>query len=520
MTDFDRLVDDALARLWQTDPVAASFAGERDYDSRLPEAGASAIADERAALAALGERLQTTAVPPSLEARIDARYVRTYVEQTGAELTHRPRTHNPAWYTGEAAFGLIALLSRERDERDDDALAARLAAIPDFFGAARSNLSGRDIPRAWVARAAGEADAIVRLLRSGLPLHPWAEPDGRQVERAVFAVERFKATLTSHADADPACGRDALAALMRRVHGLRESPAELEARATRAYDEALARLEESAAALDRDRSWREQLASLAAVVPAPESTLDEFARWHARALADARELVTSAGAYELSFEAVPPWAAAVAAELYFLWYRSPAARHPGRGSRYYVDGEPSVSTIKLVHAVHHGSIGHHTQNAYARGADSRFARIAGTDGASALTLLSAGTMVEGWACYAEDLLLEVPDFYSASERLQCEYFTLRNIACCLADVRMHAGTWSVEDVRRFYRDDVGFTPSRVVAETTRNSMFPGSRLMYWVGSTEIAAMRARSPLATRAFHDALLTHGSVPLAWLRDELAA
>ena len=173
-----------------------------------------------------------------------------------------------------------------------------------------------------------------------------------------------------------------------------------------------------------------------------------------------------------------------------------------------------------MHAVHHGSIGHHTQNARAREAASRFGRIAGTDGASGLALLSAGTLVEGWACYAEDLMAELPDFYTPLERLQLEYFTLRNIACCLADIRLHAGIWSPGEMQRFYRDDVAFAPSRIVSETTRNSIFPGSRLMYWTGTAAIAELRARSPLSPRAFHDRLLSFGSAPVAWIAAEFDA
>ncbi len=113
---------------------------------------------------------------------------------------------------------------------------------------------------------------------------------------------------------------------------------------------------------------------------------------------------------------------------------------------------------------------------------------------------------------------EIDDFYTPLERLQLTYFELRNIGCCLADLRLHLGTWSLEDMRAFYRDDVGFAESRIWSETTRNSMFPASRLMYWTGSQQIAALRAESTLEARAFHDRLLSYGSTPVAWIADEL--
>ena len=522
MSAFDGLVDDALSLLWETNPVAASFAGEMSYDAGLPDSGAAACADERRKLDALSQRLEYAASPDGAAARIDSRFVRVLVDQTRAELAVRPRVHNPAWYTGEAAFGIIALLLRPDELRNDEALGTRIAAIPDFFAGGRAHLDGRPLPRAWVERARTETAALVRLLREGLGRHPRAPFDNPQgIESAIDATERFAAALeTCTNDADPACGGAYLTDLMQRVHGLTETPAELERRAAAAFDAALAELEESAARLDPARTWQEQLAFLATFAPPPGETLAAFAAWNARALDDASDMLSPASDYALTFAPLPDWAHAVAHELYFLWYRSPAARHPGRGSVYWVDGEPNTAAIKLIHAVHHGSIGHHTQNARARDAASRFARIAGTDGASALALLSAGTMVEGWACYAEDLMAEVPGFYSPAERLQLEYFTLRNIACCLADIRLHAGIWSLAEMQRFYREDVAFAPSRIIAETTRNSMFPGSRVMYWVGTTQIAALRARSALTARVFHDRLLSFGSAPVAWIADEFEA
>jgi uncharacterized protein (DUF885 family) len=45
-------------------------------------------------------------------------------------------------------------------------------------------------------------------------------------------------------------------------------------------------------------------------------------------------------------------------------------------------------------------------------------------------------------------------------------------------------------------------------------------LMYWIGTTQIAALRARSRLPARALFDRLLSLGSAPVAWLAEELAA
>ena len=530
MNDFEGLVDDFLAMHWEYHPVDASFAGARGFDAVLPPADAGVVARERSRLQALAERVERTAVPSDVAARLDAKLMRAQLVAARAALDERPRQRNPAWYTGEVAFGLIALMLPDAVAREPRDFVARLGAIPDFLADAARHLAGAAAPADWVRRARQEVDAIRRLLATGLPQHPLAAcVPSATATMADAALERFDVQLARLPDTDPACGSAYLALLVRDVHGLARTPATLERQAQDAYDAALAALREAAARLDARRDWREQLAALAEAGPDSAEVLPTYRAWHARAIVDGAAFVSPAHDYELDYEYLPLWAQDVAADLYFLFYRSPAPYAAGSGSTYWVappgDSPQSdrrvqnTAAIKAIHAVHHGSIGHHTQNARARSAGSRLARLAGTDCAAGIMFLGGGTMVEGWACYAEDLLAEVPGFYSDVERLQLAYFRLRNIACCLADIRLHVGAWSLDEMRRFYRDEVGFAPSRIWSETTRNSMFPASRLMYWTGTTQIEALRATSSLPTKAFHDALLAFGSVPVAWIAEELA-
>jgi uncharacterized protein (DUF885 family) len=146
-------------------------------------------------------------------------------------------------------------------------------------------------------------------------------------------------------------------------------------------------------------------------------------------------------------------------------------------------------------------------------------RIGGTDCAAGIAFLSAGTMVEGWACYAEDLLLETDDFYTPAEMLLLKQYERRNAASVLVDINLHRGTWSLDDAMRFYRDEAGFAPQRVASEVTRNSMFPASRLMYQTGVEAIRSLRRDWRGSTRSFHDTLLGYGHVPVAAAAAEMA-
>ncbi|KQR01045.1 DUF885 family protein [Deinococcus sp. Leaf326] len=530
MTSPSALVDRYLAFHGQFRPVDLTFMGLPGHDHRLPPAGPDVAAQEGAALETLQAELEQVLASPASRTpgeQTDLRLLDGQLRHLRAELDRAPRFRNPAWYTGEAAFGLISLLLPRPDGSAQEVqvgLQGRLEELPRFFGEAAEQLVQAALPADWSTRAAQEARALARFLSEEL----WLHPDVTRVPALVAAAERGAAAalhlagrlqgeLSGQPDVPVACGEAHLELLMRQVHGLPFGPREALARAEAAFMRLSDELTEDARAFGQD--WREVLRGLDAVRPEPATLVATYEYWHRQALeaAEANGLVTGAQDYDLTFTPMPAWARQVSRELYFLFYRSPAAARAGQGSVYWVVEDeplPSVSFIKLVHAVHHGSVGHHTQNAFARRAESRLARLGGTDGALGLVFLSSGTAVEGWACYAEDLLLEAPGFYTPEEALMLKSFERRNAACCVADLRLHMGDWSLEDMRDYYRAEVGFPEARVWGESTRNSMLPATRLMYWLGTEQIRALRAASPGHPRAVHDWALSHGHAPIHWL------
>jgi uncharacterized protein (DUF885 family) len=249
--------------------------------------------------------------------------------------------------------------------------------------------------------------------------------------------------------------------------------------------------------------------------------------WDVQAVAQGAALVTPAQEYDLDYRWMAPCFRKISQPLYFLFYRSPPGLNPGAGSVYWVTppGEDeaaflrgnNTAMVKTIHSVHHGSVGHHTQNTRARAAQSRLARIAGTDCALGLAFLGSGTLIEGWACYVEDLLMEAPGFYTPEEILLLKQFERRNAASVLVDIKLHLGDWSLEEAMAFYRE-AGFAAARVEGEVVRNSMLPGSRLMYWLGVEGIKSLRQRWKGDTLGFHDQLLSYGHMPLAWISEEM--
>jgi hypothetical protein len=515
-------------------PVDGSFMGRLDCDALLPRADRNAAADEQRAIAAL---LCDAAVAPETSAgeRLD-KHIAT-AELRVAAASPRTRYANPAWYSGEAAFAILGLLLPQSAPLAADALQARLLALPDFLadGAARLREVGA-APRGWIARAQREAAVLACFLRGDLVsftsalLDGWGATGQSAAIAAAAALERYGADLTGLPDRDPAVGAEFLDLVVREQHGLGTTEGLLAA-ASAAFERLGAELVEDAARLTPGSTWPEAIAALAESTPAADGVLAAYRDWHERATRSADEagLVTPERTYGLEYRLLDAPFRRIAPETYFLFYRSPPALRPGAGSVYWVSppGEDlraylraqHVAVLKTTHTVHHGSLGHHTQNARARRAPGVLAPIAGTDCASGIAMLSAGTMVEGWACYAEDLLREAGGFFAGAELLLLKQNERRNAASVLVDVKLHRREWTLAEAARFYRDEAGFPPSRVAAEVNRNSMFPGSRLMYWAGVEAIKTLRRASPLPARLFHDTLLGFGHVPIAAAAAELA-
>lgn len=526
------LVDRFLAQHWRTHPVDATFMGDQAHDHLLPPVGADVLSDEQTALAALLADVTATAEPEELGHRLDRRMLIAELQvqlRLGAE---RPRFDNPAWYTGEAAFGIVSLLLPQSLPVREAALIARLEAVPAFLSAAASYLSGRKASRGWTERAQREALAMAEFLTVDLVLHESYDP--RWAVPAVAAAAAFHSFATSIADlphADPVAGEELLGFLMATQHGLALTPRGAIAEAEAAFAHLGDEMEAMARAIDPNKTAAEILAALSAERPpnveaafASYGAIDQVARNAARG-----RLMTPAEGYGLDYRFMAPCFRKLSQSLYFLFYRSPPALNPGQGSVYWVTppgadeaaflAANTPATVKTIHSVHHGGVGHHTQNARARVAASRLARLAGTDCAMGLAFLGAITLIEGWACYVEDLMLEAPGFYSPAEALLLKYYERRNAASVLVDAKFHAGIWSLEDAMAFYRDKAGFAPSRVAGEVVRNSIFPGSRLVYWLGVEGIKALRKRWRGDTLSFHDTLLSFGHVPLAWIGEEMA-
>ena len=475
-------------------------------------------------------------------AALDAELARANLEVRIAEtesLFFHDR--NPALWTGEAIFGCVSLMIRDFAPVAErlPALRVRLGAIPAFLAEMRRVIVG-PIPARWRERAQRECGAAQQLFGAGLT--EWLALTGTtgltagdtEIAGACEAFSEAAKWLDAREDADAggySCGEALLGTLLRRGHFCDTDPHALLARAIEAMDEASATL--AGALTPFNGSW----AAAQTAMAADRATVTDYYGAFERRWREIREGVTSRDAvtwpdWPIRYVPMPMWARTVAPQLYWLFYRSPAPFDPYAVYDYVVTPidasmPPEVqaarlsawnhSTITLNHIVHHGGVGHHVQNWHARyRSASRIGAVAAVDAASRIGMFLGGSMAEGWACYATGLAEEL-GLLSPLETISERHTGVRLVARAIVDLRLHLGNWSFAECVHYYETCVGMSPEVAVAETSKNSMFPATALMYWLGTQGILDLRARHRLvrgrefSLRAFHDELLSRGAIPV---------
>lgn len=197
----------------------------------------------------------------------------------------------------------------------------------------------------------------------------------------------------------------------------------------------------------------------------------------------------------------------------------------GASSRYeppQADGTPGVYRISLLRpggttrseaeitAFHETWPGHHLQIAYAQ-------RIRNAH--PLLQLMFNSGFAEGWARYAESLSEEAGLYQTEYAKLQRRAWPARGM---VVDPGIHAFGWTREQAIKFIMEAGRDTEQTAANLVDRIAAIPGQLTAYDSGAQEFFALRReaeaalRSKFDLRAFHDALLSRGTIPLPMLRE----
>jgi uncharacterized protein (DUF885 family) len=195
----------------------------------------------------------------------------------------------------------------------------------------------------------------------------------------------------------------------------------------------------------------------------------------------------------------------------------PAPLDAHRGGYYWVNTYALESRpLYVIPALtlHEGAPGHHTQGALAQEQEDQppFRRF---DYISAYG--------EGWGLYSEKLGLEMDIYETPYEHFGRLTYEMWRACRLMIDTGIHAMGWTREQAQDFLASNTALSIHEVTTEVDRYISWPAQALSYKLGEYTIWQLRGKAEqdlgedFDVRAFHDFILSLGSVPLDVLRDE---
>ncbi len=132
---------------------------------------------------------------------------------------------------------------------------------------------------------------------------------------------------------------------------------------------------------------------------------------------------------------------------------------------------------------------------------------------------------EGWALYWEMLLWDLGFPATAEDRVGMLFWRMHRAARIIFSLSFHLGEMTPGEAVAFLVDRVGHEPANATAEVRRSfngSYSPLYQAAYMVGGLQIRALRDQlvgsGEMTDRAFHDAILKGGRMPIEMVRARL--
>ncbi|MBV8223204.1 MAG: DUF885 domain-containing protein, partial [Candidatus Eremiobacteraeota bacterium] len=536
MTDFAAAAESILRARLKDDPIRATWTGLHDYDAELPDVTPEGLARSQTALQAHIATLETFTPGDLTPAeRVDHQLLKSELDVELRELTERrPYAHDPTLYPSLAADAAYSILAREFAPLTArvPSVVARMAKIPAMLETGMRNLERS--PNIWTEIAIDETQGTIEFF--GETVRPLLGDDARglaactSVLDALAQYERFLKETHAQRDGTPfAVGRAYFDYKLTHEHLLPYTSQSLLEFGEEAVRHTELRLREVAEVIDCDATWPELVERLRAA-SLPEGDLLGHYR---RGLDKAREFVVSRGLVTvpegevLEIVETPSFQRPT---IPYAAYMAPGPFDARQQGLYYVtpiDSSASAQAQReqlvghnlfgmLLTNVHEGYPGHHLQLVVANEKAPSLVR----------RLHDSSVFCEGWALYCEQLVLDEgldPDPRTRLFQLKDQLWRACRV---VIDVKLQTGGMTFDEAVAMLVDVAKLERVNAVGEVRRYTLSPTQPMSYLVGKEQILDLRERektrlgSSFDLRAFHDRLLSQGSLPVAAIERSLAA
>jgi len=152
--------------------------------------------------------------------------------------------------------------------------------------------------------------------------------------------------------------------------------------------------------------------------------------------------------------------------------------------------------------------GHHLQNFQAARHD-QYRRVFGTP-----------FCIEGWALYCELRFWDLGWARTPQDKIGMLFWRMTRAARIIVTLKFHLGKMKPQEMVNFFVERVGHERHGATSEIRRfiGHAPPMYQAGYLLGGLQLRALRDEMKLPDQQFHNAVLTHGPIPIELLRTEL--
>lgn len=566
-TTFETISQLYLDQMVALTPVNATALGDHRFDDQLDDVSVAGY-DRRAALA--HELLmQVQALDPAELSRanqVDARLLTSELQYQIWRIEKLAEWRwNPLVYTEIAGNSVYLLMARDFAPLPDRLrkVGARLAELPRFLERVRQSLVPARVPRIHAETAIKQNTGVISLIDELVVPQLNALPDADQaslktaITRARSAVNQhqlwLEKKLLPEAHGDFRLGaalydtklRFALDSPMSREEIRSRAQSELARTRTEMYNIARTVLvspsdgHSDVPPLPPSPTDDEQQAAIAAalelayaqqpsrdqVFEAARHALDEtrtFVREHA--LVTLYDEQPAQGSATLEIIPMPEFQRGVA----LAYCDSPGPLDHGQKTFYVISPIPDDWTEAQVKSflreyntrsiddltIHEAMPGHYVQLLHSNRYHSTLRAV-----------LASGTFIEGWAVYAERMMIE-QGFRGGDplmHLIQLKWY-LRTIGNAILDQAVHVDGMSREDAMHLMTHDTFQEEREASAKWVRAQLTAAQLPTYFVGVNEHLALREEArrkwgkAFTLERYHDSVLSYGSPPVRYVRELL--
>ena len=552
-----------LDQMMELTPVNATALGDHRFDNQLDDVSVAGY-DRRATLAheLLMQVQELDPAELSRANQVDARLLTSELQyQIWRIETLAEWRWNPLVYTEIAGNSIYLLMARDFAPLPDRLrnVGARLAGLPRFLERVRQSLVPARVPKIHAETAIKQNTGVISLIDELVVPQLNALPDADQaglksaIARARSAINQHQLWLekkllpAAHGDfrLGPALYdtklRFALDSPMSREEIRSRAQAELVRTRAEMYNIARTALgtHPDVPPLPPSPTDDEQQAAIAAALELayaeqpPRDQVFETAR-HALDITTTfvreHKLVTlydeplAHGAAGLEIIPMPEFQRGVA----LAYCDSPGPLDRGQKTFYVISPIPDDWTAAQVSSflreyntrsiddltIHEAMPGHYVQLMHSNRYDSPLRAV-----------LASGTFIEGWAVYAERMMVE-QGFLGGDllmHLIQLKWY-LRTIGNAILDQAVHVDGMSREEAMRLMTHDTFQEEREASAKWVRAQLTAAQLPTYFVGAQEHLALREEArrkwgkTFTLERYHDSVLSYGSPPVRYVRELL--